>query len=99
VGIFPIVTIRPGEVLKAVPKNFWYALPDGTCLCLECQLELASGKLTVGRLVLGEKGKGYGGKLVWGQQKHASPDRVDLEGYRRPPASQPAAELRDDRRP
>lgn len=78
IGYLP-VAIRKNEC----PILRWYILPDKTCLKLRAVyvLKKDSSALVVKGLTVGEKGKGYGGKNKWTEQKTVMLKEIELKDY------------------
>jgi hypothetical protein len=67
----------------------WYVLRDGTCLCIRQVRDLRNESSVVDSMELGQRGRGYGGKLSWSfEQKIRSLKTFDtgtLDGVDVPP--------------
>jgi hypothetical protein len=51
------------------PLSSWYILSDGTCLQVTPAADEGAGCNVVGRLTLGEPGRGYGNSKQWERQR------------------------------
>ncbi len=78
VGILPVAIQR-----NECPILYWYILPDKTCIKLRAVFvrNKNASKLVVKGLTVGERGKGYGGKLNWAKQQTRALKKIDLKDY------------------